>query len=691
MHKTIHVLILEDNENDAILEIDELVLAGFDIVYERMETRQAMKDALRDKTWDCIISDYSMPQFSGLDALAEFKKTNLDIPFILISGTIGEETAVAAMKAGAHDYIMKTNLKRLVPAFERELREAEVRRQKRQMEEAMRYERMLLRTLIDNLPDLIYIKDKECRKMIANKADIEFAGYTSESEIVGKTDPEIFAHNTGMDGYADDLTILQTGQPVLNREEDVFDAKGNQHWMLTTKMPIRNEQGDISGLVSLGHDITDRKMIEFTLQESEQNLKKQNIEYQTLNKEYLAINEEYLAINEELTESLSHIQKINAELMIAKNKAEESDKLKSAFLANMSHEVRTPLNAILGFSRFLKDSDITKAKTNQFVDIIQSSGQQLLAIINDILDISIIEANQITISLETVYLNKLLVELLQQFKKQAELKNIELLLSSSNPKEDVFLKTDINRLRQILCNLLNNAIKFTHVGNVEFGLEIRDREALFFVKDTGIGISPEYQSIIFKPFRQVESTQTRNYGGNGLGLSISKALVEKLGGTLTLISAPSKGSTFIFSLPYVAQLQAETRSEYNTKTSLTHHWDKHLILIAEDELYNYRYMEEILSSTHVKTLHAWNGMEAVEFVKEYPEISLILMDIKMPKMDGYMATRLIKEMRPQLPVIAQTAYALSEDKAHLKAEFDSFLSKPVAHDFFIEIIGSYLD
>lgn len=685
MKKLIHVLIIEDNEDDAILEVDELDKGGYDIVYERVETRESMLEALINKTWDCIISDYSLPHFTGLDALSVLKETHMDIPFILVSGTVGEETAVTAMKAGASDYIMKTNLKRLIPAFERELREAEIRSQKRQVEEAIRYERILLRTLIDNLPDTIFIKDTECRKIVANTADIQFMGFSSEADIIGKTDLEIFPDETGKRGYADDKEIITTGIPVINREEEFVDANGKHHWLLTTKIPIHNGQGKISGLVGLGHNITDRKMIEFALKESEQNLIKQNLEYH-------ALNNEYLVLNEELTESLNRIQHINTELIEAKNKAEESDALKSSFLANMSHEIRTPLNAIMGFSSLLKDPDLSPEKTEHFVDIIESSGQQLITIINDILDMSKIEANQITITSGVVKIDFVLQELYQQFKKLGELKNLELFLNPDNPGHNILTITDEFRLRQILCNLLNNAIKFTAEGSVTFGYTLYNNQIAFYVKDTGIGIATENLSVIFRPFRQVESTLTRNYGGNGLGLSISRALVEKLGGSISVDSVPGKGSTFTFTIPHLRTPAANGNLAGTNQPEPFRNWDKHIILVAEDEIYNYDYIEELLSHTNVKILHAWDGLEAVALVREHPDISLVLMDIKMPVMDGYAATRQIKVLRPQLPVVAQTAFALNAEKNYaLEAGFDNYLSKPVTREFFIEVIGRYLN
>ncbi|NJK94716.1 MAG: hybrid sensor histidine kinase/response regulator, partial [Bacteroidales bacterium] len=284
-------------------------------------------------------------------------------------------------------------------------------------------------------------------------------------------------------------------------------------------------------------------MAEIALIESEQNLKMQNMEY-------LALNEEYQTLNEELEAKVKHIENINAELIISRNKAEEADRLKSAFLANMSHEIRTPLNSILGFSGLLKNNYMDAEKAGIFVDIINSSGQQLLTIINDILDISKIEAGQIEIVPGPLSVADFLREMHQQFLKMAELKNLNLVLNTGFLDQNPEITTDENRLRQILGNLLNNAIKFTHCGKVEFGILIKENFIEFYVEDTGIGISPENQEIIFKPFRQIKSSNTRLYGGNGLGLSISKALVEKLGGTIEISSEQKKGSIFTFTIPY---------------------------------------------------------------------------------------------------------------------------------------------
>ncbi|MBK7030007.1 MAG: response regulator [Bacteroidales bacterium] len=242
MKNTIQVLIIEDNEDDTLLEIDELKNAGFKLDYERVETQQSLMEALNRKNWDCIISDYSMPAFSGLDALKVIQNFGKDIPFILISGAMGEETAVEAMKAGAHDYIMKNDLKRLPPAMERELREAEVRRQKNKAEEDIRNERILLRTLINNLPDCIYIKNTDGCRIVSNSTDLSLLGYKTEEEVLDKTEMILHPDNIGRMKYNDDMSILRTGNAVINREEELIDNNGKQHWMLTSKVPIRNEK-----------------------------------------------------------------------------------------------------------------------------------------------------------------------------------------------------------------------------------------------------------------------------------------------------------------------------------------------------------------------------------------------------------------------------------------------------------------
>ena len=391
----------------------------------------------------------------------------------------------------------------------------------------------------------------------------------------------------------------------------------------------------------------------------------------------------------QLKESLYQIKLINNDLILAKNKAEESDKLKSAFLANMSHEIRTPMNAIIGFSEFLLDTELSKDKLEKYVHIINASSHQLLSIINDIIDISKIESGQLYIESELVNVNKLMDEIFVSYKRLVDLKKLKLICQVSNPNKLIQVKSDESRIRQVICNLLNNAIKFTKEGEISFGYTIQENFIEFYVEDSGIGIAPENLLLIFKRFRQVNATNRQLNEGNGLGLSISKALVEKLGGTISVNSKPGIGSSFVFTIPYKNEIlnamatTSETEQQYN--------WDDKTILIVEDEVNNHSYISELLSVTNAKTLHAWDGKQAVELVKNHPDISLVLMDLKMPVMDGNEAMQLIKQIEPELTVIAQTAYANSDSrKRAIKGGFDNYITKPIDSILFMEVINSYL-
>lgn len=400
---------------------------------------------------------------------------------------------------------------------------------------------------------------------------------------------------------------------------------------------------------------------------------------------------EYSILNKKLIDSLKNTKKINKELTIAKVKAEESDNLKSAFLANMSHEIRTPMNAIMGFSNLLLEKGLVKEKIENYVKIINASGLQLLTIISDIIDISKIESGQVIIEYENININTLMNDIYITYNKITNLKKIKLSFSCKRPNDNLQIKTDGNRIKQVLCNLLNNALKFTKQGQINFGYVIKGSTIEFFVKDTGIGIAPENQDLIFNRFRQVDVTSTRIYGGNGLGLSISKALVEKLGGSMTVHSQLGEGSIFTFTIPY-EKVVLDTLRNNLSKNSNQNFLNKHTILLVEDEINNHAYLEELFTGINFKIIHAWNGKEAVEKVKKHSEIALVLMDIKMPIMDGNEAIKLIKQIRPELPVIAQTAFALSHNrKQALEAGFDNYISKPLLKDPLMKVISCYLN
>jgi signal transduction histidine kinase/CheY-like chemotaxis protein len=408
----------------------------------------------------------------------------------------------------------------------------------------------------------------------------------------------------------------------------------------------------------------------------------------------LALKEKILTeTKEEYRTTLYRIQKMNNDLFAAKEKAEEADKLKTAFLANMSHEIRTPMNAIIGLSSFLTEPGLSNEEINDYIEIINANSRQLLTIIDDIVDISTIEAGQVKIVTELVDINKLIKEIYLIYKKSVDLKKINLTCTSEQSNVLIQTMSDENRIKQVLCNLLNNAIKFTEEGEIDFGYKAKEKFIEFYVRDTGIGIAPENISLIFERFRQVEASHSRFFSGIGLGLSISKGLIEKMGGTIWASSEQGKGATFFFTIPYIQNTNIIDKPDRSVRTHSSVKWDNKIIMIVEDDQDNYAYIEKILSTTNVRIIHSWNGKDAVEKVKSHPEISLVLMDFKMPVMDGYEATGNIKALRPELPVIGHSAYALSHDITRaLNAGCDEYISKPLLQkDLLIVTIGRYLE
>jgi len=585
----------------------------------------------------------------------------------------------------------------LVPAIKRAIHEHELEIKSKQAEAAQHESEKKYKDFVNEVNDGYFITNDQGIIVFANNTLAKILGFTSPEKLIGQ-----FSSEDNKTNYVQRVThifknIIENKKKVNGQEMEVVLIDGNTIYIEIKAIPVYNNQ-IFTGMQGVVHNITERKLAEINLKEKNEQIEAQNVKYLQLNQELAFQNiekekraKEYFMLNEELIESLINIQKVNEELNIAKVKAEESDNLKSAFLANMSHEIRTPMNAIVGFSGFLLNPELAKDKFTDFVEIINASSQQLLSIISDIIDISKIDAGQINVDLELVNINNLLNELFVIYKKVVELKKINFLYLAGNPNDLIQVKTDGNRIKQVLCNLLNNAVKFTKEGNIEFGYKIKESFIEFYVQDTGIGMAPENHELIFQRFRQVETTLAHVYGGNGLGLSISKALVEKLGGTISVASELGTGSTFNFTIPYLKEVGNIANPLLTNEPGLYINWNEKTILLVEDETINHAYIEEVLLFTKVKILHAWDGQEAVEYVKNHSDISLVLMDIKMPIMDGYEAVRFIKQMRPKLPVIAQTAYALIDDKAQmLNAGFDNYISKPIPKVALIELISGYI-
>jgi signal transduction histidine kinase/CheY-like chemotaxis protein len=395
---------------------------------------------------------------------------------------------------------------------------------------------------------------------------------------------------------------------------------------------------------------------------------------------------ELLEINRDLEKSVEQLKK-------EKEKAEENDRLKSVFLAEMSHEIRTPMNAILGFSNLLLKNSLSGKNRSEFIRLIIDNGNSLLNLINDIIDVSKIEAEQLKINLVKCNLTELLQDLYLYYNDLIVRSNrfklvIELKIPSSHKGRNVYVFTDPHRLRQIMVNLINNAIKFTYEGKIVFGFKTNsDNITEFYVKDTGPGIADDKINSIFNRFEKADDPYTKNNTGSGLGLSISKQLVELLGGNIWVKSSEGKGSTFYFNIPSGrATIEKLRNIEKDGKFNESFDWSDKSILVVEDEKANFIYIKTILTRAKAKVFWAENGLEAIKICKR-KNIDLVLMDIKMPVMNGYDATMKIKSLYPDMPVIAQTAYTMPDDiDRFMKAGCTDYIIKPIRSNKLLEVI-----
>ncbi|RXP53646.1 PAS domain S-box protein [Lutibacter sp. HS1-25] len=504
--------------------------------------------------------------------------------------------------------------------------------QRRQAESVVRK----LSTAVQQSPSTITITNTEKIIEYVNPKFTELTGYTS-SDAIGK-----------------ELTILESGKQDANFYKKMWETVASENvwrgqfknkkkngeifWEAASISAILNESGNIINYIKIGEDITAQKHTE-------------------------------------------------AKLKIALEKALESDRLKSAFLANMSHEIRTPMNGILGFINLLNEPNLSNSQIEKYTTIINKSGDRLLKTINDIIDISKIEAGEIVVSSTETCINTEFEELYSFFLPEANQKGVSLFLDPPKSKEPLKIITDSHKLHGILINLIKNAIKFTDEGSVTFGFNLRENAIEFYVKDTGIGIPKDRINAIFNRFEQADIDDKRVFEGSGLGLAISKAYIEMLGGKIYVESEEGKGSTFKFTIPYLKDEKNEIKETFETIENENISTKNLNLLIVEDDEISAVFLETILKNDFRKIFFAENGIEAIELCKNIPDIDLVLMDINMPKMNGYNATKEIRKFNKDIVIIAQTAYVMSGDEQKaIEAGCNDYISKPINRKKLINLL-----
>jgi len=489
------------------------------------------------------------------------------------------------------------------------------------------------RTIAEQTTEGITLADLEGNYVYVNNAFCEMSGYSKEELL--------------------QMTVFDMGSKQIKQDDDAYFRE-------------ENVSGQKRNIVLRKKDGTDY--------------------YTEISGTYIELNKQKLILG--TIRDISEIIKYQDELITAKDKAVQSDRLKSAFLMNVSHEIRTPMNGILGFIDLMNQPDLDEEERRSFIDIVNKSGERLLNTINDIVEISKIEIGDIHLVTEEVDLTELMKFHYNFFTLQAKEKNIEFKINKQLKGKQSTIKTDKQKLDGILMNLIRNAIKFTTKGTIEIGNYIENGRLYFFVSDSGRGIPEDKLETIFDRFVQVELGNTRGYEGSGIGLSIVKAYIEALNGDIEVKSELGKGSTFLFSLPY-SPVHSKSKIIEKDRTNKVIPL-KHTILVAEDDEVNFYFLEKILSK-EFKLLHAENGEETLQLFKDNPEISLVLMDIKMPgEFDGFDITQKIREINSQIPVIAQTAYAMESDKIKaLEAGCNDYISKPYNPGNLKQLIRQY--
>ncbi|ALO17509.1 Autoinducer 2 sensor kinase/phosphatase LuxQ [Salinivirga cyanobacteriivorans] len=635
MNEKLKILIAEDLDSDAEFAIRELKKEFHDINTQVVDTEVGFKAALDKFEPDAVVSDYRMPSFNGLKALEITKKVKPFMAFVILTGSMNEDTAVECMKAGADDYVIKEHIRRLGPSLRAALRNKKIEREHYTAEQSLKESEERYRSLIEYSNDGILLLLSN-QIILVNKKLEKIFGYTRQE--IEQEDFDIMQ-----------LIAEESQQVLRQRFEKVLTGEpisSNYEFRGITK---QGEQIELEASVSYIHT-------------------KDGVVTQAIIRDITEKNQDKRA------------------LIKAKEKAEESDKLKSAFLLNISHEVRTPLNGILGFVNLLTSTDIDESKKLLYAEQIKNSSYRLMNTITDIIELSRIETDQLQYKESKIDLEEFIHELHEEFKDKAEQKGLKWHANISEQLNyNIF--TDREKLNQIMHYLLDNAIKYTNHGEVRIDCNVSDDNIEINVKDTGIGIHEDRQKAVFDRFVQADTSMSRDYEGTGLGLTISQGLAKLLDGDITVKSEKGQGSVFKLVLPCKTEAKTNVKQEIE-KQNL----DNVKIMIVDDEETSLMYLEVLLADSFNEILVAKNGFEAIELCKGNPDIDIILMDLKMPQMDGYTATQEIRSFNRDVVIIAQSAHAFDENiKKALDLGCDDYITKPVSHKRVLKKIEKFLN